>query len=67
MFFCCFEIKEIIVFQPGYDKTDERWKKFLTRSRAWKVYRLQRTFICNEFQSKILDKMVTDYWKAQKW
>nr|XP_026691090.1 39S ribosomal protein L35, mitochondrial-like isoform X2 [Ciona intestinalis] len=51
--------------QLGYKK--KIWKKLLkTRSSAI-IWRLRRHVICNQEQSELLDKLVTPFWKKQKW
>ncbi|XP_076818879.1 uncharacterized protein LOC143464780 [Clavelina lepadiformis] len=51
--------------QSGYKK--RMWVKLLRKGNPSLIWRHRRHLICNRWQSKLLDKMVTDYWKKQKW
>ncbi|XP_078455716.1 large ribosomal subunit protein bL35m [Lampetra planeri] len=42
-------------------------KKRLWKKRKPRIRRLRQHVLCNKWQSKLLDKMVTDYWKRRKW
>ncbi|XP_078409988.1 large ribosomal subunit protein bL35m isoform X2 [Cetorhinus maximus] len=46
--------------KAGYKK--RLWKKRATRKR-----RLRQHVFCNRTQSKMLDKMTTDFWKRRNW
>jgi len=51
--------------QGGYKK--RLYTKFFNPTGARKVLRKKRHIVCDVRQSTLLDKMVTDYYKKQKW
>ncbi|CAH1258435.1 MRPL35 [Branchiostoma lanceolatum] len=43
------------------------YKKRLWKKSAARKYRLRQHVFCNNRQNRLLDKMVTKYWKTRKW
>lgn len=50
---------------PGYKK--KVWRMIMKSGGPRKLYNMRKHIICNNTQSTMLDKLVTDYWKRPRW